>query len=209
MKHGAGVTGMMAPRQHHPGHGLAATPHPRCRKDSVALAMLVPEAEQNWSARATTRCWITPEAVMSRPPALATGPRQQSLGARGRFREEGSPGSGRHGGRVHRKRQWRTASRSRPLSFRTSLLCQGRSTVCGFPSAGDGGWGRWEGACSGVPSVGAGWSRAAEGLRTRRLASARSEWVVIASAWGCAELVGGARRLVAGCRWALGRTAGG
>jgi len=56
----------------------------------------------------------------------------------------------------------------------------------------------------GVLSVAAGWSRAAEGLRTRRLVSVRSAWVVIASFVGWVELSGGCRRLVAGCRWGFG-----
>jgi hypothetical protein len=44
----------------------------RCGEGGGALAMLVPEAEHKTGrqdhrlpARATTRCWITPEAVVS------------------------------------------------------------------------------------------------------------------------------------------------
>ena len=57
---------------------------------------------------------------------------------------------------------------------------------CGFSSAGDGPAGASGEPVSGVLSVGTGWSRAAEGLRSRRLASARSASVVIASFWGWA-----------------------
>ena len=70
-------------------------------------------------------------------------------------------------------------------------------------SEGDAAAGALGGRVLGVLSVAAGWSRAAEGLRTRRLAWARSASVVIALFWGWAELTGGARRLVAGCGWAL------
>ena len=48
----------------------------------------------------------------------------------------------------------------------------------------DGGFGCWEEACWGVLWVGECGSRALEGLRSRRLASARSSSVVIASSWG-------------------------
>ena len=61
-----------------------------------------------------------------------------------------------------------------------------------------------EDAFLGVLSVAAGWSRAAEGRRTRRLVSGRSAWVVIASFLGWVELAGGPRRLVADGSWVVG-----
>ena len=62
--------------------------------------------------------------------------------------------------------------------------------------AGDVPAGALGGRVSGVLSVAAGWSRAAELLRTRRLASASAASVVIASFWGWAELADG--------RWSAG-----
>src|SRR5450755_143560 len=92
-------------------------------------------------------------------------------------------------------------------STKRSLLCQGRSALCGFSVGGDGGCGCWEEACRGVLWVGECGSRALEGLRSRRLASARASSVVIASSWGVRSWPPVSAALAAD--GAVGRTGGG
>jgi hypothetical protein len=108
--------------------GGRASQAARCREVGVALPMLVPEAEHDHRLppRATTRCWITPDAAVRRCRqcccSCACCPRRSWLTVEGGRQAAASPGRTGSRGRVGRRGCWRSVAGAVPAVGETPAL---------------------------------------------------------------------------------------